>query len=54
MKLHVSALCRGVVDLDNDMDLYVKATADFLYENIPRNSMEKITIMLNVRSGGQQ
>ena len=54
-KCEASRICLvqgAMVDLDNDMDLYVKATADFLYENIPRNSMEKITIMLNVRSGG--
>ena len=42
----------AMVDLDNDVDLYVKATADFLFANIPRHSSERITIMLNVRSGG--
>ena len=52
MNSRICFVMGAMVDLDNDVDLYVKATADFLFANIPRDSDEKITIMLNVRSGG--
>ena len=51
-KSRICFVMGAMVDVSNDADLYVKATADFLFANIPRDSDEKITVMINVRSGG--
>jgi len=39
----------AMCDLDLETDDYVSATADFLHANLPRDSDEKITVLVDVR-----